>query len=621
MTRDSQPAARRCGDGGADGGLVEGGEDAAAGVGALGDLEAEVAGDDGGEAAGHAVGVGAGAAAELEDVAEALGGDQAGAGEAALEDGVGGGGGAVDDEVDGGEVDAGLRRGRRGRRWPGCRGWSGSWRGGRCRRRGRRATRSVKVPPTSMPATMPAGPSGVRTRAERAGRAVALGPRARAAAARPPGAAARRPPAACRSTFCGGAQDGGSRRGRRRASSDPDVGAELRGVGGEAGGGEGLGDACRRRRRRCGRRRRARRRRAARRGWWRRRWRLQGGDGVADQRDHRGLQALGRLVEQQDAAARCRGRGRWRASAARRRRGCRRPGSGARAGAGRGRGRARGWRRPWRRVRRPISRFSATVSSAKSRRPCGTQATPWRGTSWAGEGVEAGGVEADAAGGGGDEAHDRLERGRLAGAVAAHQAEHLAGGDGEREAAQDLDRRRSRRRGRRRRGSWAEVGGLHGRVGADRGGRAGGERRGRSSSTVMRSARSMTTSMLCSIRSTVAVRGDLADERLEGVDLAVGEALGRLVEDQELRAEREAHGDLEQALVAVGEGAGGLRRRGRRGRRGRGRRGCAAARSARPRRWTARATLSKTRQARVDRGDLEGVGDAEPRPGRGRAGG
>ena len=72
MTRDSQPCGEEVGDGGAGGGLVEGGEDAAAGVGALGDLEAEVAGDDGGEAAGHAVGVRAGAAAELEDVAEAL---------------------------------------------------------------------------------------------------------------------------------------------------------------------------------------------------------------------------------------------------------------------------------------------------------------------------------------------------------------------------------------------------------------------------------------------------------------------------------------------------------------------------------------------------------------------
>ena len=106
------------------GGFVEGGEDAAAGVEALGDLEAEVAGDERGEAAGHAVGVGPRAAAELEDVAEALGGDQAGAGEAALEQGVGGDGGAVDEEVDavegrgggveGGEDAGGLVRGGRG---------------------------------------------------------------------------------------------------------------------------------------------------------------------------------------------------------------------------------------------------------------------------------------------------------------------------------------------------------------------------------------------------------------------------------------------------------------------------------------------------------------------------
>ncbi len=107
----SQPAARRRGDGGAGGGLVERGEDAAAGVHALGDLEAEVAGDHRGEAAGHAVGVGAGAAAEFEHVAEAHRGDEAGAGEAAFEHGVGGGGGAVDDEVDAGEVGAGLVEG------------------------------------------------------------------------------------------------------------------------------------------------------------------------------------------------------------------------------------------------------------------------------------------------------------------------------------------------------------------------------------------------------------------------------------------------------------------------------------------------------------------------------
>ncbi len=70
MTSDSQPSGEEVGDGGADGVLVERGEDAAAGVEALGDLEAEIAGDHRREAAGHAVGVGPGAAAELEDVAE-----------------------------------------------------------------------------------------------------------------------------------------------------------------------------------------------------------------------------------------------------------------------------------------------------------------------------------------------------------------------------------------------------------------------------------------------------------------------------------------------------------------------------------------------------------------------
>ena len=72
MTSASQPAASSAGDGGAHRGLVERGQHPAAGVHALGHLEAQVARDDGGEAAGHAVGLRAGAAAELEHVAEAL---------------------------------------------------------------------------------------------------------------------------------------------------------------------------------------------------------------------------------------------------------------------------------------------------------------------------------------------------------------------------------------------------------------------------------------------------------------------------------------------------------------------------------------------------------------------
>ena len=155
MTSDSQPAARRLGDRGAGGGLVERGEDAAAGVHALGDLEAEVARDDRREAAGHAVGLRAGAAAELEHVAEARGGDQAGAGEAALEHGVGGGGGAVHDQVDVGERR--RRPASRAARTP--KAWLAGVVGVLARRTvpaaGSKRTRSVKVPPTSMPATMP----------------------------------------------------------------------------------------------------------------------------------------------------------------------------------------------------------------------------------------------------------------------------------------------------------------------------------------------------------------------------------------------------------------------------------------------------------------------------------
>ncbi len=109
--------------------------------------------------------------------------------------------------------------------------------------------------------------------------------------------------------------------------------------------------------------------------------------------------------------------------------------------------------------------------------------------------------------------------------------------------------------------------------------------------------------------------GDLAHQRDEAVDLAVGQALGRLVEDQQPGLQREAHGDLQQPLVAIGEGAGGvalaavkadpvehrvgepLAPRGRR----------AGSRAA-------SATLSIDREVREDAGDLERVGDAEPHP-------
>ena len=89
-------------------GLVERHDDLALGVDALVDLQAPLAGDQRLEGAGHAVGLGPRAPAELEAIAEAARGDQTDLGELALEHGVGGGGGAVDDEVEIGGGDAGL---------------------------------------------------------------------------------------------------------------------------------------------------------------------------------------------------------------------------------------------------------------------------------------------------------------------------------------------------------------------------------------------------------------------------------------------------------------------------------------------------------------------------------
>ena len=63
----------------------------------------------GSKRAGHAVGLGPRAPAELEGVAEAARGDEPDLGHLALEHGVGGGGGAVDDEVEIARAHARLR--------------------------------------------------------------------------------------------------------------------------------------------------------------------------------------------------------------------------------------------------------------------------------------------------------------------------------------------------------------------------------------------------------------------------------------------------------------------------------------------------------------------------------
>ena len=109
MARLSTSLALEGGDEGVDGVFVEREEDFAEVVEAFGDGEAEVAGDKGlGEGDAEVVLVVAALVAEGEDVAEALGGDERGAGALAFDDGVGGEGGAVDEDFDVGGGEVGL---------------------------------------------------------------------------------------------------------------------------------------------------------------------------------------------------------------------------------------------------------------------------------------------------------------------------------------------------------------------------------------------------------------------------------------------------------------------------------------------------------------------------------
>ena len=79
-----------------------------AGVHALGHLQAQLAGDERLEPSGEPIGLRPGAAAELQHVPEAAGGDQSGDRELAFQQRVGGGGGAVHQQVQRRQVDPGL---------------------------------------------------------------------------------------------------------------------------------------------------------------------------------------------------------------------------------------------------------------------------------------------------------------------------------------------------------------------------------------------------------------------------------------------------------------------------------------------------------------------------------
>ena len=66
----------------------------------------------------------------------------------------------------------------------------------------------------------------------------------------------------------------------------------------------------------------------------------------------------------------------------------------------------------------------------------------------------------------------------------------------------------------------------------------------------------MTSFILCSTRISVRVCGEAQDEVHHLSRLLGAHPGGRLVEEQEARAGGERHGDLQRALLAMGEFAG-----------------------------------------------------------------
>jgi hypothetical protein len=78
--------------------------------------------------------------------------------------------------------------------------------------------------------------------------------------------------------------------------------------------------------------------------------------------------------------------------------------------------------------------------------------------------------------------------------------------------------------------------------------------------TVTRLASESTTSMLCSISRTVARCAIVRTSAHELRDLGFREALGWLVENEQLRLRGERHRQLEQPLVPIGELVGLLLR-------------------------------------------------------------
>ena len=159
---------------------------------------------------------------------------------------------------------------------------------------------------------------------------------------------------------------------------------------------------------------------------------------VGDQR----RQPERRLVEQQQPRPATSAPGRWRASAARRRTGCRPPGRAARRGGG-----TRSYQRSMSastssslRVKAPSRRLSSTVRSANVPRPWGTWATPGRAICSGARAERCSCPSKRDRALGRDHPADGPQRGGLAGAVGAEDHDDLALVDGEVDAVQHLDR-------------------------------------------------------------------------------------------------------------------------------------------------------------------------------------
>ena len=208
---------------------------------------------------------------------------------------------------------------------------------------------------------------------------------------------------------------------------------------------------------------------------------------------------------------------------------------------------------------RATSRFSCTVRSEKTRRSSGTKPMPCRAMRNGGSPTRSCRRSVTRPRAGRREPHDAAHGGRLAHAVAAEQAHDLA----------RLDRRATGRTGCGCRRSTVSTW-----LSSSRAISASAPRYTRCTSplartsagapsastapwwsTVIRWATANTTSMSCSVNSTVrpVSRGDARDQRHDLAALARGHARGRLVEQQQLGRAGQRDGQLQPPLVAVGQ--------------------------------------------------------------------